>query len=156
MSWLKSLFGTTEGQGTAVAEPAIDSRTVEEIIADLRKRTPGRPYCFTVLFGDRPLTGKMGGGESVMIFSTRELAESFMRGYQGYYRTTKPLSVLGLGSLAHLWGMLNNASADPLYTPPLGLIINFSYSGGSYNTYDTGQLKNMGPEGLQKGLNQVL
>ncbi len=155
MSWLKSFFGSSEDTGTAVAEPATDSRSVEEVVAGLRRQAPEKAYCYIVLFGDRPLTGKMGAGDSIMIFSTRGKADDFVRGYQQYYRTTKPLSVLPLGSISDLWAMLNNTSSDPLYKPPYGLIINFSYSGGAYNSYEINQLSSMGPMGLKKGLGQL-
>jgi len=106
-----------------------------------------------VLFGDRPLTGKMGGDESIMAFTSSEKTTAFIKGYQQYYSTTKPLSVLPLSSIAELWAMLNNNARDPLYKPPYGLIIDFSYAEKptiSY-VYTIEDLQRIDRDGLEKG-----
>ncbi|MDD5542341.1 MAG: hypothetical protein PHX83_04135 [Acidobacteriia bacterium] len=155
MSWFKDLLKGNGGNSAAGVEPTPTSASVEQIVAELRKNKPRSPLCHLVLFGDRPLTGKMGSDESIMIFSSADKAARFIEGYQRYYRTTKPLSVLALPSISDLWAMLNNASSDPLYQAPYGLIINFSYSGGTYNSYSIGQLKTIGPSGLKKGMSML-
>lgn len=155
MGWWKGIFGESVGTLTAGHEEHSSTRLIEDIVKDLRGKRSGSSFCYLALFGDRPLAGKMGSDESIMIFTREDKARSFITGYQQYYRTTKPLSVLTLGSAGDLWAMLNNPSSDPLYKPPYGLIINFSYSGGKYNTYGIQQLEVMGREGLTKGLDMI-
>ncbi len=150
------LVGTTE---PATKEPEIPALTalVEDIVAGLRCKTSSRLFCYAVLFGDRPLTAKMGGDESIMIFSNEEKANAFISGYQRYYLTTKPLSTLALGTVNDLWSLLNNPAKDPLYRTPYGLIINFSYGAGTpYNVYSIQKIQSIGKEGIEKGLRVVL
>lgn len=155
MNFWKKLFGGSE---ISVAENNEKERSflIEDIVSRLQGAKPSKPYCYAVLFGDRPLTGKMGGDESIMIFSDSGKANDFITGYQSYYRTTKPLSVLAVGSADDLWCLLNNQAKDPLYKTPYGLIINFNYAGKPYNAYSIEQIHKFGKEGIKKGLNQVL
>lgn len=136
----------------------LSSKRVEDIVEDLRKRHPSRPICYVVLFGDRPLTAKMGGDESILAFTSSEKATTFIKGYQQYYLTTKPLSRLPLSSIEELWAMLNNKAWDTLYKPPYGLIIDFSYTQEpptiSY-VYPIEQLQRIGCDGLEKGVHTL-
>jgi uncharacterized C2H2 Zn-finger protein len=131
------------------------STFIEEIVGKLREDPPKAPYCFIALFGDRPLSGKLGGGESIMIYTSADRARRFINGYQQYYHTTKPLSVLALGSVHDLWAMLHNPSNDPRFKGPLGLIINFDYSGTPHQAYGCDQLEAIGLEGLRKGMEMI-
>lgn len=164
MSFWKKLFG---GSGEPAAKDSgapedvgqkapVSTDTVEAIVDRLRRDAPVRPYCQVVLFGDRPLTGKMGGDESIMIFSNAAKADGFISGYQRYYHTTKPLSDLAVGTVDDLWALLHNPSEDPLYKTPYGLIINFNYAGSPYNAYSISQIEAFGREGIKRGLSAVL
>jgi len=159
MSFWKKLFG---GSGEAPAgapeagQPDAPAASVEAVVGRLRSKATSRALCHVVLFGDRPLTGKMGGDESIMVFSNADKANGFISGYQRYYHTTKPLSSLAVGTADDLWALLHNAAEDPLYKTPYGLIINFNYGGGAYNAYSIGQIESFGKEGIKKGLAQVL
>jgi hypothetical protein len=150
MGILKWLWGKPELSGSAGQHPA--SMFIEDIVEHLRQTPPPVPYCYMALFGDRPLSGKLGGDESIMIFTAEDKARAFVEGYSGYYRTTQPLTVFGLGSIYDLWAMLYNPSRDPTFKGPLGLIINFDYSGAPHSAYDSAYLRKIGIDGLRKGL----
>jgi hypothetical protein len=98
----------------------------------------------------------MGGDESILIFTDKEKGNRFIHGYQQYYKTEQSLSILSLGSLGDVWIFLNSRSKDPNYTLPLGLIIDFDYSGQPSMVYTIQQLKSIGMDGLEKGLNILL
>jgi hypothetical protein len=155
MKWLKKLFGSGDVSVSSSVNTYDASRLVEDIVDDLRRTSPKKAMCYLVLFGDRPLTGEMGGDESIMVFSTNQKAKSFIDGYQKYYRTTKPLSALPLNSTSDLWAMLNNPAKDDLYKTPQGLIIDFNYTGQTYNAYSINQLRSMGCDGLERGLSAI-
>jgi hypothetical protein len=133
----------------------ISPRLVEAIIEDLRRVPPKKPLCYLVLFGNRPLTAPMKGDECACVFSRENLATAFMSGYKGYYACQQPLSILAVKSIEDLWAILHTRSSDPLYKLPLGLIINFSYSGGPFQNYGVAHLESMGVSGLAKGLNMI-
>lgn len=156
MSLWKRLFGGSKEPAAQEPQGTASGALVEDLVGRLQKKPSAKPYCYTVLFGDRPLTGKMGGDDSIMIFSSAEKAKGFVSGYQSYYQTKKPLSVLAVGATDDLWALLNNPAKDPLYKTPLGLIINFSYAGTAYNSYSIKQIQSFGKEGVKKGLAQVL
>ncbi|HEX2695020.1 MAG TPA: hypothetical protein VHP61_04660 [Acidobacteriota bacterium] len=156
MSLWNKLFKESGGPAAEKPEAPAPTALVEDIVELLRRKAPSRPYCYAVLFGDRPLTGKMGGDESIMIFSNAEKANGFISGYQSYYHTTKPLSALAVGTANDLWSLVNNPAKDPLYKTPYGLIINFNYAGAAYNAYSIQQIKGFGKDGVKKGLGQVL
>lgn len=129
---------------------------MEDLVNRLQKDPPPMPYCYTVLFGKRPLTEKIEGGESIMISSNEENALNFISEYKSLYSTGEPLSVLPLGEFDDIWKMLHLASEDSNHKPPLGLLINFSYASGIYYQYSISQIEEIGKEGLVKGLSKIL
>jgi len=160
MDFLRNLLGkkqSEENRGAASSSHDIPAtQLVEDIVKSLRQKPPSNEICYVVLFGDRPLTGKaQGDEEDIMCFTERSKADDFMRGYQGYYHTQKPLSVLAVGQISALWAMLNSKARDKLYEPPYGLLINFSYSGQPYNRYSVADLKRIGLDGLNKGFSAL-
>ena len=140
--------------GTTAAAAA--SATVEAIVARLRTSPSSNPLCHFVLFGDRPLTGKMSSDDSVLVFPSRAKADDFLESYQHHYVTSRPLSVVPVDSVNNLWGLLHNHAEDPLYRPPYGLIVDFNYGGRPYHAFSIGQLRGFGATGLRAGLAQVL
>lgn len=147
-----------ESKGTISQSSGISTKIpVENIVEGLRKNPPEKELCYVVLFGDRPLTAKAQNDEdSIMCFTQRNKAEDFIQGYTQYYQTTKPLTVLAIGQLAELWAMLHNKANDELYEPPYAMLINFNYSGQSYNMYTKLDLIRFGFKGFQKGFNLFL
>jgi len=140
----------------SLSNPEHDSSLlVEDLVAELQQKKLKKAFCYVVLFGKRPLTGKMSEDMSIMVFTNSEKADSFITGYQQYYRTTEPLSVLGLSSVFDLWVLLNNPANDELYETPYGLIIDFNYSGQPYKEYLIEHLKNIGVNGLEIGFRMI-
>jgi hypothetical protein len=137
-------------------EQVSSSTTIETIVKNIRINIPKKQYCYIALFGDRPLSGKASAEESIMIFNSESKAKQFINGYNQYYRTSKPLSVLPLRSSEDLWAMLNNPSEDPIYTGPLGILVNFSYSGGEYHAFTSKQIQGMGKDGIKRFLSSYL
>ncbi|MCK4677072.1 MAG: hypothetical protein KAT48_02985 [Bacteroidales bacterium] len=133
------------------------TKFVEDIVEDLRLKPPTNEICYVVLFGNRPLTAKEQEDEDdIMCFTHKSKAEDFIQGYQQYYNTTEPLSILAIGQLSKLWEMLHNNAKDKLYQPPYGLLINYNYSGQPCNWYSLTDLKNFGFEGFKKGFSLYL
>jgi hypothetical protein len=162
MNFLRNLFGRKEAEGNKDATlPNSELSTpqlVEDVVKGLRQKPPSKVACYVVLFGDRPLTGKATGDEGdIMCFMQRSKADDFIRGYQNYYFTEKPLSVLAIGHISDLWALLNNNAEDTLYEKdrPYGLLINFSYSGQPYSRFSVADLNRIGLEGLKKGLSML-
>ena len=62
--------------GSSTDEQITSSTTLETIIKDIRKNIPKKKYCYIALFGDRPLSGKAGADESIMIFDSLTLSSS--------------------------------------------------------------------------------
>jgi hypothetical protein len=156
MNILRNLFGKKQ----AAENTGADSQTheiptaqlVEDIVENLRQKPPRDVVCFVVLFGNRPLGATAQGDEAdILCFTQKKKADDFILGHQRYYHTTEPLSVLAVGQLSELWAMLNNKARDPLYEPPYGLLINFSYAGQPYNRYSLADLNRIGLDGLKKG-----
>ncbi len=132
------------------------ARAVENVVDELRKNPPDRELCFIVLFGDRPLAAIAVDDENdILCFTERSEADDFVHGYQRIYNTTKPLSILAVGEVDEIWAMLNNKARDEQYKGPFGLLINFSYAGGSYNRYSVADLKRIGLDGLKKGFSML-
>jgi len=162
MNFLRNLFGKKQSEeNTGAASPTHEIPTpqlVEDIVESLRQKPPSKSVCYVVLFGDRPMTGKAQGDEpDIMCFTQRSKADDFVRGYQRYYHTQKPLAVLGVGQISDLWAMLNNKAKDTIYEDerPYGLLINFSYSGQPSNRYSIADLKRIGLDGLKKGFSML-
>lgn len=136
--------------------PKYNKLFVEDIVVNLLKKRESKPLFHIAMYGDRPLSAKMGEDESILIFTDNEKGNRFIHGYQQYYKTEQSLSILPLGSLGDVWIFLNSRSKDPNYTLPLGLIIDFDYSGQPSMVYNIQQLNSIGKQGLEKGLNILL
>lgn len=147
-----NLMGLFRRKGARDKRESMLDGPVEAIVAQLQRDPRRQAYCYLVLFGDRPLTAPVQGDESILVFSSRGFANSFIEGYSNYYRCEKPLSVLPLDSVDDLWTLLHAPSLDAQYKLPLGMTIDFSYSGGSFEHYGASQLTGMGVEGVAKGL----
>jgi hypothetical protein len=152
-----------------------DHNFAEEVIKEIQKRSnkfsnvifrklfallPGKRFSHEVtyhivLYGNRPLSGKLGVDESIMIFSNLDMAERFIEGYLEYYSTPIPLSATSLTSIEEIWSLLHLPSKDHKeYSPPFGLVVDFDYNiRQAESTFSIQQIEEMGIKGLARQLN---
>ena len=132
-----------------------DHNFAEEIIKEIQKKSNHEVTYHIVLYGNRPLSGKLGGNESIMIFSNLDLAERFIESYLEYYSTPKPLSAIGLTSIEEIWSLLHLPSKDHKeYSPPFGLVVDFDYNiRQAKSTFSIQQIEEMEIKGLARQLN---
>jgi formylglycine-generating enzyme required for sulfatase activity len=104
----------------------------EDIIADLRRKSPGIPYCWIACYEDRPLQGNPPGSgrPHLLIFNSRFRYEAFVSARRQVF-AAEPLSAVAVDTPETLLDLLMVPARDGRYSPPpLGLLLNFTYPSG--------------------------